>query len=84
MMRLAANFNPDPLIHHDLRALPIQDWRLEPLGVAKASVQGFAGSTPQVATSVPRRGHIALENTDTLFTVGNVKQFGKWLWVWLK
>jgi hypothetical protein len=44
MMRLAANFDPDPLIHHDLRALQIQDWRLEPLGVAKASVQGFAGS----------------------------------------
>jgi hypothetical protein len=39
---------------------------------------------PQVATSVPRRGHIALKNTDTLFTVGNAKQFGRWLWVWLK
>ena len=39
---------------------------------------------PQVATSVPRRGRIALETTDNLFTVGNVKQFGRWLWVWLK
>ena len=42
--RLAANFGPDPLIHHDLRPLPIQVWRLEPLEVAKASVQGVAGS----------------------------------------
>jgi yeast amino acid transporter len=39
---------------------------------------------PQVATSVPRRGHIALKNTDTLFTVENVRQLGRWLWVWLK
>jgi hypothetical protein len=39
---------------------------------------------PQVATSVPRRGHLALETTDTLFTVGNARQFGKWLLVWLK
>jgi hypothetical protein len=39
---------------------------------------------PQVATSVPRRGHLALETTDTLFTVGNLRQFGRWLWVWLK
>lgn len=39
---------------------------------------------PQIATSVPRRGHLALETTDTLFTVGNARQFVKWLWVWLK
>ena len=44
MARLAANFDPDPLIHHNLRPLPIQVWRLEPPEVAKASVQGVAGS----------------------------------------
>jgi hypothetical protein len=43
-MQLAANCDLDPLIHHDLRPLPIQVLRLESLEVAKASVQGFAGS----------------------------------------
>ena len=44
VVRLAANFDLDPLLHHDLRPLPIQVWRLEPPEVAKASVQRFAGS----------------------------------------
>ena len=45
MVRLAANFDPDPPLHHDLRPLPIQVWRLEPPEVAKASVQRVAGSS---------------------------------------
>jgi hypothetical protein len=44
VVRLAANFDLDPLLHHDLRPLPIQVWRLEPPEVAKASVQRVAGS----------------------------------------
>ena len=44
MVRLAADFDPDPPLHHDLRPLPIQVWGLEPPDVAKASVQRFADS----------------------------------------
>jgi hypothetical protein len=43
-MRLAANFDPDSLLHHDLCPLPIQVWWLEPAEVAKASVQRVADS----------------------------------------
>jgi hypothetical protein len=44
VVRLAANFDPDPRLHHDLRPLPNQVWRLEPSEVAKANVQRVAGS----------------------------------------
>jgi hypothetical protein len=44
VVRLAANFDPDPRLHHDLRPLPIQVWRLESPEVAKASVQRVTDS----------------------------------------
>lgn len=44
MVRLTANFDPDHLLHHHLRPLPIQVWRPEPPEVAKASVRRVAGS----------------------------------------
>jgi hypothetical protein len=43
-MRLAANFDPDSLLHHDLCPLPNQVWRLEPFELAQASVQRAASS----------------------------------------
>jgi hypothetical protein len=44
MVRLATNFDPDPPLHHDLRPLPIQVWRLESHEVEKASAQRVASS----------------------------------------
>ncbi|KAI0811954.1 amino acid permease-domain-containing protein [Xylaria sp. FL0064] len=39
---------------------------------------------PEIATSVPRRGQLALVDTDNLFIWQNAKIFVRWLWVWLK
>jgi amino acid transporter len=39
---------------------------------------------PEIATSVPRRGELALVDTDNLFNRKNFRQFGRWLWIWLK
>ncbi|KAI0538135.1 amino acid permease-domain-containing protein [Xylaria digitata] len=39
---------------------------------------------PEIATSVLRRGQLALVDTDNLFIWQNAKIFGRWLWVWMR
>jgi len=55
-----------------------------PLNWQRRAINELQIPRPQIATSVPRRGRLALENTENLFTLGNLKQLGKFIWVWLK
>jgi hypothetical protein len=61
MVKLAANFDPDPPLHHDLHPLPTQVRRLEPPEVATAGDQGVADSEAAgrylgTQTRIPRVG----------------------------
>ncbi|KAK3941891.1 amino acid permease-domain-containing protein [Diplogelasinospora grovesii] len=62
----------------------IKFWGFNPLNWGRRASKELQNPRPYTATSVPRRGQIALVDTDNLFNLQNAKQFAKWLWVWMK
>jgi yeast amino acid transporter len=62
----------------------IKFWGLNPLKWQRRASKDLQNPMPYTATSVPRRGRLALVDTDNLFNVENARQFEKWLWVWMK
>ncbi|KAH8671349.1 amino acid permease-domain-containing protein [Xylariales sp. PMI_506] len=62
----------------------IKFWGWNPLRWQRRATNELQIPRPMIATSMPRRGQLALVDTDNLFIKENVKQFGNWIWVWLK
>ncbi|KAI0974013.1 amino acid permease-domain-containing protein [Xylaria arbuscula] len=62
----------------------IKFWGWDPRNWQRRATNELQIPRPEIATSVPRRGQLALVDTDNLFIWRNVKIFGRWLWVWLK
>ncbi|KAI0434335.1 amino acid permease-domain-containing protein [Xylaria sp. FL1042] len=62
----------------------VKFWGWDPRNWQRRATNELQIPRPEIATSVPRRGQLALVDTDNLFISQNVKIFGKWLWVWLK
>ncbi|KAI1425703.1 amino acid permease-domain-containing protein [Xylaria sp. FL1777] len=62
----------------------IKFWGWNPRNWQRRATNELQIPRPEIATSVPRRGQLALVDTDNLFIWENVKIFGRWLWVWLK
>ncbi|KAI1862630.1 uncharacterized protein JN550_010155 [Neoarthrinium moseri] len=58
----------------------IKFWGWNPLGWQRRATNELQIPRPEIATSIPRRGELALVDTDNLFIKGNVKQFGRWIW----
>ncbi|KAI5922067.1 amino acid permease-domain-containing protein [Camillea tinctor] len=62
----------------------IKFWGWNPLKWQRRATNELQIPRPEIATSVPRRGELALVDTDNLFIRENMKLFGRWLVVWLK
>jgi amino acid transporter len=62
----------------------IKFWGWNPRNWQRRATNELQIPRPGIATSVPRRGELALVDTDNLFILENIKRFGQWVWVWLK
>ncbi|KAI8633816.1 amino acid permease-domain-containing protein [Xylariaceae sp. FL1651] len=62
----------------------IKFWGWNPRNWQRRATNELQIPRPEIATSVPRRGQLALVDTDNLFLWENAKLFGRWLWVWLR
>ncbi|KAK7958387.1 hypothetical protein PG988_013235 [Apiospora saccharicola] len=62
----------------------IKFWGINPLKWQRRATNELQIPRPEIATSNPRRGDLALVDTDNLFITENLKAFGRWVWVWLK
>ncbi|KAI0407617.1 amino acid permease-domain-containing protein [Xylaria palmicola] len=62
----------------------VKFWGWNPRNWQRRATNELQIPRPEIATSVPRRGQLALVDTDNLFIRENAKIFGRWLWVWLR
>lgn len=62
----------------------IKFWGWNPMRWRRRASGELQIPRPEIATSVPRRGHLALENTENLLDPRNLKALARWVWVWLK
>ncbi|KAI3317991.1 amino acid permease-domain-containing protein [Xylariaceae sp. AK1471] len=62
----------------------IKFWGWNPRNWQRRATNELQIPRPEIATSIPRRGQLALVDTDNLFIWENAKIFGRWLWVWLR
>ncbi|KAI1336878.1 hypothetical protein F5Y15DRAFT_418446 [Xylariaceae sp. FL0016] len=62
----------------------VKFWGWNPLNWRRRATNELQIPRPEIATSVPRRGELALLDTDNLFIRKNMRQFVRWIWVWLK
>jgi amino acid transporter len=90
LSRLLGHYSPSPNRRQILVLLvicvlyQIKFWGINPLKWRRNVSRELQNPRPYTAMSVPRRGQIALVDTDDLFNLENARRFGKWLWVWLK
>ncbi|KAH8892810.1 hypothetical protein GQ53DRAFT_763933 [Thozetella sp. PMI_491] len=64
--------------------ISIKFWGLNPFRWRRRATKELQNPRPYTAISVPRRGQIALVDTDDLFNWENFRRFRIWLWVWMK
>ncbi|KAI0413833.1 amino acid permease-domain-containing protein [Xylaria grammica] len=62
----------------------IKFWGWNPRNWQRRATNELQIPRPEIATSVPRRGQLALVDTDNLFIWQNARIFGRWLWVWMR
>ena len=81
--RLLTCYRKIPIVLFIYVLYQIKFWGWNPMNWRRRASRELQTPRPEIATSVPRRG-VPQIDADDLLKPSNIKEFGRWVWVWLK